>query len=184
MRHLARRFTYHGTHLITTITTSREVLRHDVHRIPLTCITSIRHFTSHGYSPPTLHRPLLRDGDYALTSTEDFEKLIMYNPIKSRFLGPYEGRRVDSAAEWIASTVPTDYERHVVTAYVAFGSNLGMRMRWIERALQELKFRGVVIKRTSSLWETEPMYVTDQERFLNGVIEVEMTKRHDLSLLC
>lgn len=58
------------------------------------------------------------------------------------------------------------------TAYVAIGSNLGNRVEWIEKALHELKNRGVLIKRTSSLWETEPMYVTDQDTFLNGVIEV------------
>ncbi|KAJ3497633.1 hypothetical protein NLG97_g1749 [Lecanicillium saksenae] len=33
--------------------------------------------------------------------------------------------------------------------------------------------RGIKVTRTSSLWETEPMYVTDQDRFLNGVAEVE-----------
>jgi 2-amino-4-hydroxy-6-hydroxymethyldihydropteridine diphosphokinase/dihydropteroate synthase len=32
--------------------------------------------------------------------------------------------------------------------------------------------KGIHIKRTSSLWETEPMYVKDQELFLNGVAEV------------
>jgi len=32
--------------------------------------------------------------------------------------------------------------------------------------------RGIRIRRTSCLWETEPMYVEDQERFLNGVAEV------------
>ena len=30
------------------------------------------------------------------------------------------------------------------------------------------------MKRTSSLWETEPMYVTDQDRFLNGACEVSV----------
>jgi 2-amino-4-hydroxy-6-hydroxymethyldihydropteridine diphosphokinase/dihydropteroate synthase len=32
--------------------------------------------------------------------------------------------------------------------------------------------RGINVLRTSSLWETEPMYVLDQNNFLNGVCEV------------
>lgn len=57
-------------------------------------------------------------------------------------------------------------------AYIAVGSNLGRRTRWIELALKEMKSRGIKILRTSSLWETAPMYVTDQDLFLNGVVEV------------
>ncbi|KKA30228.1 hypothetical protein TD95_003749, partial [Thielaviopsis punctulata] len=33
--------------------------------------------------------------------------------------------------------------------------------------------RGIRVLRTSSLWETEPMYVLDQDRFVNGACEVE-----------
>jgi 2-amino-4-hydroxy-6-hydroxymethyldihydropteridine diphosphokinase/dihydropteroate synthase len=59
------------------------------------------------------------------------------------------------------------------TAYVALGSNLGDRMGWIEKACKEMsQHRGIKIKRTSCLWETEPMYVTDQGSFINGVCEV------------
>jgi 2-amino-4-hydroxy-6-hydroxymethyldihydropteridine diphosphokinase/dihydropteroate synthase len=32
--------------------------------------------------------------------------------------------------------------------------------------------RGIKVKRTSSLWETEPMYVKDQNLFMNGACEV------------
>ncbi|KAK2592838.1 trifunctional dihydropteroate synthetase [Conoideocrella luteorostrata] len=42
--------------------------------------------------------------------------------------------------------------------------------------------RGIRVKRTSSLWETEPMYVLDQDRFLNGACEVE-TDLEPLDLL-
>ncbi|KAF5657960.1 dihydropteroate synthase [Fusarium heterosporum] len=54
------------------------------------------------------------------------------------------------------------------TAYVALGSNMGDRVAEIERACKEMDRRGIKVKRTSSLWETEPMYVTDQDRFVNG----------------
>ncbi|ROW14491.1 hypothetical protein VPNG_03294 [Cytospora leucostoma] len=61
------------------------------------------------------------------------------------------------------------------TAYVALGSNLGDRIAEIEKACREMDARGIRVKRTSSLWETEPMYYTEQDRFVNGVCEVETT---------
>jgi hypothetical protein len=58
------------------------------------------------------------------------------------------------------------------TAYIALGSNLGDRIDMIEKACNEMSARGIKIKRTSCLWETEPMYVLDQENFVNGACEV------------
>jgi hypothetical protein len=58
------------------------------------------------------------------------------------------------------------------TAYIALGSNLGDRIDMIEKACNEMAARGIKIKRTSCLWETEPMYVSDQENFVNGACEV------------
>lgn len=60
----------------------------------------------------------------------------------------------------------------VRTAYIALGSNLGDRIGWIEKACKEMDARGIKVKRTSCLWETEPMYVLDQDRFVNGACEV------------
>lgn len=57
-------------------------------------------------------------------------------------------------------------------AYIALGSNLGDRFAEIERACREMDKRGIRVLRTSSLWETEPMYVLDQDRFVNGACEV------------
>lgn len=62
----------------------------------------------------------------------------------------------------------------VRTAYIALGSNLGDRVAEIEKACNEMDRRGIRVKRTSSLWETEPMYVKDQDRFINGACEVCM----------
>ncbi|CAM1511523.1 Fc.00g090360.m01.CDS01 [Cosmosporella sp. VM-42] len=67
-------------------------------------------------------------------------------------------------------------------AYIALGSNLGDRVAEIERACNEMDKRGIRVKRTSSLWETEPMYVKDQDRFINGACEVE-TELEPLALL-
>ncbi|KAK4034575.1 Dihydropteroate synthase-like protein [Parachaetomium inaequale] len=61
------------------------------------------------------------------------------------------------------------------TAYIALGSNMGDRIGWIEKACNEMDARGIRVTRTSSLWETEPMYVLDQDRFVNGACEVETT---------
>ncbi|KAJ3359766.1 trifunctional dihydropteroate synthetase [Allomyces javanicus] len=58
-------------------------------------------------------------------------------------------------------------------AYIALGSNLGDRAGHIHRALDEMVARcGAVIADTSFLYETEPMYVTDQPRFLNAACKI------------
>ncbi|HVP19781.1 MAG TPA: 2-amino-4-hydroxy-6-hydroxymethyldihydropteridine diphosphokinase [Spirochaetia bacterium] len=54
------------------------------------------------------------------------------------------------------------------TYYIALGSNLGDREASIRRAWQMLEAHGVDV-RLSSIYESEPMYVTDQPLFLNAV---------------
>ena len=61
-------------------------------------------------------------------------------------------------------------------AYIALGSNLGDRIGWIEKACNEMSARGIKVKRTSCLWETEPMYVVDQDSFVNGACEVSFRR--------
>ncbi|EFE41644.1 hypothetical protein TRV_03584 [Trichophyton verrucosum HKI 0517] len=61
-------------------------------------------------------------------------------------------------------------------AFIALGSNLGDRVAMIEEACREMEARGIKIRRTSSLFETAPMYVVDQGTFLNGACEVETSK--------
>jgi 2-amino-4-hydroxy-6-hydroxymethyldihydropteridine diphosphokinase/dihydropteroate synthase len=59
------------------------------------------------------------------------------------------------------------------TAYIALGSNVGDRLDMIEKACLALdQDPNIKVTRTSSLYETEPMYVEDQARFLNGACEV------------
>lgn len=69
-------------------------------------------------------------------------------------------------------STPRKDEAKKQTAYIALGSNLGDRIDWIEKACNEMSKRGIKVNRTSSLWETEPMYVTDQDSFVNGACEV------------
>jgi 2-amino-4-hydroxy-6-hydroxymethyldihydropteridine diphosphokinase len=69
--------------------------------------------------------------------------------------------------------------------YLAVGSNLGNRFQNIQTALQLLcqqprkaendnKSSNVVrLMRTSFLYETAPMYVTNQPAFLNGAVEIQ-----------
>ncbi len=62
------------------------------------------------------------------------------------------------------------YGRH--RAYVALGSNLGNRVEMIESAVREMGNRGLTVLRTSALYETKPMYLENQETFINGACEV------------
>ncbi|KAF2850513.1 folic acid synthesis protein-like protein [Plenodomus tracheiphilus IPT5] len=59
-------------------------------------------------------------------------------------------------------------------AFIALGSNLGDRVAMIEQACREMDASGKIrVVRTSSLWETNAMYVLDQDKFVNGACEVE-----------
>lgn len=59
--------------------------------------------------------------------------------------------------------------------FVALGSNLGDRVRVVENACRNIEASGDIrVVATSSLFETEPMYVEDQNRFLNGVCKVRV----------
>lgn len=71
-----------------------------------------------------------------------------------------------------ASDMTSAKVKRARTAYVALGSNLGDRIAEIEKACLEMDARGIRVLRTSSLWETEPMYYAHQDRFVNGVCEV------------
>lgn len=59
-------------------------------------------------------------------------------------------------------------------AFIALGSNVGDRIEMIELACLELDRANIKVKRTSSLFETEPMYVLNQAPFMNGVCEVSV----------
>ncbi len=58
-------------------------------------------------------------------------------------------------------------------AYLGLGANLGRREQTLRRAAERLDRPPLRARRMASLYETEPMGVTDQPRFLNSVLEVE-----------
>lgn len=61
----------------------------------------------------------------------------------------------------------------VTIAYLGLGSNLGSREQNLTRARRLLGESDAVIRRASSVIETEPWGVLDQPAFLNQVLEVE-----------
>jgi len=58
------------------------------------------------------------------------------------------------------------------TAYLSLGSNLGEREDYLRTALSLLEKEQVTVSHVSSVYETEPMELSDQPWFLNIVAEV------------
>lgn len=59
--------------------------------------------------------------------------------------------------------------------FLALGSNVGDRKKMLEAAVNEIK-KIATIKKYSHIWESAPWGETDQEAFLNAVIEIETKK--------
>lgn len=61
-------------------------------------------------------------------------------------------------------------------AYIGLGGNQGDRIANLEKAVGELAaLPGVVLRRRAPVYETAPVGYTDQDWFLNTVVEVETT---------
>ncbi|VVA94569.1 unnamed protein product [Arabis nemorensis] len=71
----------------------------------------------------------------------------------------------DSAFPVTTTTLDTEHE-----VAIALGSNVGNRMNNFKEALRLMKSYGIHVTGHSCLYETEPVHVTDQPKFLNGVI--------------
>ncbi|KAI9311042.1 Dihydropteroate synthase-like protein [Dichotomocladium elegans] len=70
----------------------------------------------------------------------------------------------------VTKTVPSNYNE---TAFIAFGGNMGDRVANIYKALDMLETEcEAVVVDTSFLYETPPMYYTEQPPFLNGVCRI------------
>jgi len=61
----------------------------------------------------------------------------------------------------------------MATAYIGVGSNLGNREKNCYHAIELLEKRRIVVKKKSSLYETEPWGEQDQPQFINMALEVE-----------
>jgi 2-amino-4-hydroxy-6-hydroxymethyldihydropteridine diphosphokinase len=66
--------------------------------------------------------------------------------------------------------------------YLALGSNIGDRLQNLRSAIDNLNQKAIRVRRTSSIYETEPVDYLDQPWFLNGVVEAG-TRLQPLQLL-
>ena len=62
----------------------------------------------------------------------------------------------------------------MVTAYIALGSNVGDRLAHLQAALNRLATE-VQLTKASHVYDSVPMYVTDQPSFLNAAVQAETT---------
>lgn len=82
------------------------------------------------------------------------------------------------------SLLSSDVQNGRHRAYLALGSNLGNRVEMIESAVREMSGRGLTVLRTSALYETKPMYLENQDSFINGACEVCSTDADAWSKEC
>lgn len=61
----------------------------------------------------------------------------------------------------------------MIRAYLSLGSNLGDRRQNLLEAVRRLAAPELLIRRLSSVYETEPQDLPDQPWFLNMVLEIE-----------
>jgi len=57
--------------------------------------------------------------------------------------------------------------------FLGLGSNLGDRLEFLRRSVEELEKAGIRLVCRSSVYETEPLFVRDQPEFLNQACEVD-----------
>jgi 2-amino-4-hydroxy-6-hydroxymethyldihydropteridine diphosphokinase len=61
-------------------------------------------------------------------------------------------------------------------AYIALGSNIGNRLRYLHDAVRKLdEHEQISVVDTSSIYETEPVGYVEQDYFLNMVVQVKTT---------
>ena len=74
--------------------------------------------------------------------------------------------------EQIKANDLTGYMLPAHRAYIGLGSNLGNCVENIEFACQEMSNHGIMVTKTSFLYKTKPMYLENQQPFVNGICEV------------
>lgn len=60
--------------------------------------------------------------------------------------------------------------------YILLGSNMGNRLEYLREAEQQLILSGIQVLDESSIYETEPWGKTDQDWFLNVVLQIDTSK--------
>ena len=70
-------------------------------------------------------------------------------------------------------TVAVEITRGWHTAYVAFGSNMGDKKKYLDNAIQGLRdMKEIVVEKVSEYLVTEPYGGVEQDEFLNGALRV------------
>ena len=70
-------------------------------------------------------------------------------------------------------TVAVEITRGWHTAYIAFGSNMGDKKKYLDDGIQGLReMKEIVVEKVSNYLETEPYGVVEQDKFLNGVLKL------------
>ena len=121
-------------------------------------------------------------GDFRLGRAVD-----LCHDMLERYQGQEQPWRLQHVEQWVKGDLRSSYRvripiHHLGKPYVgmkgchraviALGSNVGNRMVNIEQSLQAMRHKGIKVRSTSFLYETEAMYYEDQAHFLNGVCEV------------
>lgn len=71
-------------------------------------------------------------------------------------------------------TVSVEITRGWHEAYIAFGSNMGDKMGYIQHAIEQIQAHPhICVKQVSSIIETEPYGGVEQDVFLNGCLKVK-----------
>jgi hypothetical protein len=133
--------------------------------------TRLSYRCAHAYSFRTFPSSFLNRTYFQLSRTTVPTKTC---PIASRFTGlSLQQRKTSTSTMPLIRRDMSSKPETLRKAYIALGSNVGDRLDMIEKACLALdQDPDIKVTRTSSLYETEPMYVEDQARFLNGACEV------------
>lgn len=93
-------------------------------------------------------------------------------------LGEWNDKKLENPRCTFASIPGARFPAHPYhRIYIALGSNVGDRVESIESACRCLdEHADIRVVETSPLYETEPMYVANQDSFLNGVCEVSASE--------
>ncbi|KAF8113751.1 hypothetical protein N665_0046s0096 [Sinapis alba] len=92
----------------------------------------------------------------------------LVSPLVSSLFRPQALSTSAFSSSATTTRVEIDSTEHEVV--IALGSNIGNRMNNFREALRLMKRGGICVTRHSCLYETAPVHVTDQPRFLNAAV--------------
>lgn len=113
--------------------------------------------------------------DLIETAVEKIAEYILFNydmvkKAKVKLKKPWApiGRHLDYAA--------VEIERAWHNAYISIGSNIGDKKKNIEESINRIEnIKEIRVSKVSTLIETAPWGIEDQDEFINGVIEINTT---------